>query len=301
MSYQIELRHLVYFSTLAEELHFRKAAERLFISQPGLTRQIKQMEALFEVTLFERDKRQVHLTEAGRFLKTETDLLLSQLTNISQRLKKMGEGKTAILKIGFVGSAAPFILPTLLAGLESKAPDIEVNLSELSHETQTTQLLDNKLDFGFSRVSAAPPGLSIKKIKDESFALVVPPNHKILSVRFHSLKQVENERFILFSPEYSTEYYDLVMSIFKDSGFVPNVHHKTVNALTIFKLVEKGLGVAIVPASLKEGYETSVQFIELNSIKQTSQLSLIWNPKNRNPGVATLLNILNKSSNAIFK
>lgn len=88
MSNQIELRHLIYFSTLAEELHFRKAAERLFISQPGLTRQIKQMEEIYGAVLFERGKRSVQLTNAGQYLKSEVDILLNQLDNIKTQIKK---------------------------------------------------------------------------------------------------------------------------------------------------------------------------------------------------------------------
>jgi DNA-binding transcriptional LysR family regulator len=109
MNYQIELRHLLYFKILAEELHFRKAAERLCISQPGLTRQIKQMEEIYHATLFERGKRFVALTPAGAYLKQEVDLLFTQIDNIQSQVEKIAEGKITSLKLGFIGSAVQTI------------------------------------------------------------------------------------------------------------------------------------------------------------------------------------------------
>ncbi|HEX7753893.1 MAG TPA: LysR family transcriptional regulator [Niabella sp.] len=296
MNYQIELRHLVYFQVLAEELHFRKAAERLYISQPGLTRQIKQMESIYSVPLFERGKRFVQLTEAGHFLKNEVSVLLNQLDNIQLQLKRIGEGKMAALRVGFIGSAAQTVIPDLLFRLNKQYPNVEVSLNELPNETQIEHLLENKLDFGFVRSHIAPPGLSMRIISEETFSLVVPKKHRIQARNFSSLQQFEKENFILFTRDYSNEYYQLMMSIFSDCGFTPHVHHKTVNALTIFKLVEKGMGIAIVPTSLKEGYSIPVNFIELNKIPQRSQLSLIWNSKNRNPGIRTLLKVVKKAA-----
>lgn len=292
MSNQIELRHLIYFRTLAEELHFRKAAERLFISQPGLTRQIKQMEEIYGAVLFERGKRSVQLTNAGQYLKSEVDILLNQLDNIKTQIKKRAEGKITELSIGFIGSAAQSILPDLLYQLDQEHPLIEVAMNELPNNTQVEYLLHNKLDFGFVRMDTPSSGLVLKKITEEPFSLVIPKNYPIQQDNFHSLQQFRDEAFILFSRDYSNAYYELVMSIFGDHGFVPNVHHKTVNALSIFKLVEKGLGVAIVPSSLRIGYDVPVNFIDLQDIPQRSQLSLIWNPKNRNPGIPALLSVL---------
>ena len=291
MSYQIELRHLVYFRTLTEELHFRKAAERLFISQPGLTRQIKQLEQFYGVALFERTKRSVTLTAAGSYLKNEVEAFLNQLDNIKTQLQKIDEGKIATLKIGFIGSAAQIIIPDILYKLNKKYPDIEVNLNELPNEIQLQYLLENKLDFGFVRTPIAPAGLLLRKIYEEPFALVVPQKYPVQARNFKSLSQLKDENFILFTRDYSNEYYQLVMGIFNEAGFTPKVHHKTVNALTIFKLVEKGMGIAIVPASLRQGYDIPVNFIILDKIPQRSQLSLVWNSKNRNPGIKAMLKV----------
>ncbi|MCA5005569.1 LysR family transcriptional regulator [Sphingobacterium bovistauri] len=292
MNYQIELRHLHYFRILAEELHFRKAAERLYISQPGLTRQIKQMEEIYKTALFERGKRYVKLTQAGEFLKQEVELIFNQLTNIQQQIEKIGEGKITNLKLGFIGSAVQTILPELLAKLKAKQPLIDVTLNELSNEIQIEMLLKNELDFGFVRMDNFPSKIQSYPILTENFALVVPKGHPFKDKKKINLMDFKEESFILFSKQYSTSYYDLVMSIFRDHEFEPKVALRTVNALSIFNLVSQGLGIAIVPSSLKNGYNTDVDFMELTNIPQRTTLHLAWNQNNRNPGIQLFINIL---------
>ena len=294
MNYQIELRHLYYFKVLAEELHFRKAADRLFISQPGLSRQIKQMEGIYKTVLFDRSKRSVHLTEAGKYLMQEVELLFSQLNNIQTQIEKIAEGKVTSLRLGFIGSAVQTILPQLLASLKHKQPLIDITLNELSNETQLEMLSRNELDFGFVRIDTAPPNIKSLPILTEHFALVIPKNHPLKSKRNLELTDFKDEPFILFSKAYSISYYDLVMSIFRDQDFIPNVTLRTVNALSIFNLVSQGLGVAIVPSSLKNGYNTDVDFIELEHIHQRTTLTLAWNHENRNPGIPALLEVINQ-------
>ena len=292
MNYQIELRHLLYFKIVAEELHFRRAAERLFIAQPGLSRQIKQLEEYYKTNLFIRDKRNVQLTETGIYLKNEVDLIFNQLSTIKQQIEKISEGKIISLKLGFIGSAVQAILPQLLVELKQKQPLIDITLNELSNEVQIEMINKQELDFGFVRIEKSPSGLQSIPILTEHFSLVVPKNKYVKRNEKVNLMNFENESFILFSKEYSKSYYDLVMSIFDDHGFEPNVTLKTVNALSIFNLVSQGLGVAIVPASLKKGYHTHVDFLELNHLPQRTTLSLIWNIKNRNHGIPLLLEIV---------
>ncbi|GAA4177498.1 LysR family transcriptional regulator [Sphingobacterium ginsenosidimutans] len=292
MNYQIELRHLLYFKVLAEELHFRKAAERLFIAQPGLSRQIKQLEENYHVTLFERNKRNVSLTEAGGYLFDEVKELFRHLDQIETQLQSLANGKISTLKLGFIGSAVQTILPQLLLTLKQKQPDIELSLHELANETQLDLIQKKELDFGFVRLSETPIGLHSLPIHTEHFSLVLPNNHPLLKQEKPDLYQLKDESFILFSKNYSHSYYDLVMSIFQDHQFTPKVTLRTVNALTIFNMVVQGLGVAIVPASLKNGYQVDVRFLELDGLAQRTTLSLVWNAENRNPGIPFVLDII---------
>ncbi|HIX54435.1 MAG TPA: LysR family transcriptional regulator [Candidatus Sphingobacterium stercoripullorum] len=292
MNYQIELRHLHYFKMVAEELHFRRAAEKLFIAQPGLSRQIKQLEEYYGTPLFLRNNRNVALTSAGEYLKKEVDIIFNQLSKVKEHIEKVGEGKITSLKLGFIGSAVQTIFPQLLVRLKKQQPLVDITLNELSNEVQLEMLRNHKLDFGFVRMDSAFPPLQSIPIVTDHFSIVVPKKEKYKKLNKINLNDFQNESFILFSREYSSSYYDLVMSIFKDHGFKPNVTLKTVNALTIFNLVKEEMGIAIVPSSLKKGYHTHVDFLSLSHLPQRTTLSLLWNEENRNPGIPLMINTI---------
>ena len=299
MGYQIELRHLYYFHVLASELHFGKAAQRLFISQPGLSRQIKQMEDIYGVLLFERGKRFVNLTAAGIYLHKEVELLFQHITKIDREVRYLGENPISQLRLGFIGSAVQIVLAKLLITLKHDHPAIEVEIQELSNQLQLEMLLREELDFGFVRIDTVPSGITATPILTEHFCLVVPKDYTIQQENFNTLTDFAQAQFILFSKEYSQSYYDLIMSVFRDAGFVPKVALRTVNALTIFNLVQQGLGVAIVPASLKQGYNTDVKFIDLDMLPQRTTLSLAWNRNKWHSGMQFLLDIVQKN-NTLF-
>ncbi|AZJ36726.1 LysR family transcriptional regulator [Tenacibaculum singaporense] len=292
MSYQLELRHLRYFLAVAEDLHFRKAAERLFISQPGLSRQIKQMEDDLNIELFKRHNRKVVLTPAGLYLKDEISRNLKNLDNIINHAKLLQDGKQGKLEFGYVGSAMQEIIPNLLVNLKKKHTNVQFGLKEMDNQKQIESLLHQKIDIGFVRLDRVPKGLNIKPVLKENFCLVLPKDHSINSTNFKSLHQLKNESFILFDPSYSPSYYEKVMQIFTDSNFTPTISHNTIHAASIYKLVENKFGLSIVPKSLQQGYNMNVKFIELNNIKQHATLSVVWDKNNRNPLLSSLLNMI---------
>lgn len=288
----IELRHLEYFQAVAEELNFGRAAERLFISQPGLSRQIKQMEEILEVQLFERTKRRVELTSAGHYLKSEVDYIFNHLDLTKTQLKEIASGKIGELRIGFLGSAAHTVLPELLVKISQNFPGIQTTLEELSNAMQVEMLEKDKLDLGFVRLARVPEPLQMKVVNQDTFSVVLPLGHPLADGKFKHVGQLKEENFILFSHDYSSIYFDKIMSICEDQGFSPKITHKSVHALTIFKLVEAGLGVAIVPTSLKEGYDLKVKFIELEKIRQQTELFAVWKKGNRNAALFKVLELI---------
>ena len=292
MNYQIELRHLRYFLAVAEDLHFRKAAERLFISQPGLSRQIKQMEDDLGIQLFERHNRKVVLTSAGEYLKNELTRNLKSLDNSIKHAKLLQDGKHGKLEFGYVGSAMQELIPNLLVTFKKEHPNVQFGLKEMDNQKQIESLLHQKIDIGFVRLDRVPRGLSIQPILKENFCLVLPQNHLINSSNFKNLTQLKNEPFILFDPSYSPSYYEKVMQIFTDNGFSPIISHNTIHAASIYKLVENNFGLSIVPKSLQLGYNMKVKFIELKNIKQHTTLSIVWDKNNRNPLLNALLKMI---------
>ncbi|WP_282112704.1 LysR family transcriptional regulator [Maribacter stanieri] len=298
MSNQIELRHLTYFLAVAQELHFRKAAEKLFISQPGLSRQIKQMEDILETQLFERNKKKVALTPAGHYLKTEVEYIFNHLEKVERQLKLVGDGNSGELRIGFLGSAMQQVIPQLLLQIKENYPKVKTSLEELSNFAQVDGVLNDQLDMGFVRVSRVPSTLEMKTVFTDTFSLVLPERYPILTREFEGMHQFANDDFILFSQAYSPLYYETIMSICKDAGFAPKISHKSVHAHTIFKLVENHMGIAIVPTSLQNGFQMRVKFIELKNIPQRAELSVIWKKEHTNPVLKNCMELLLDEKNS---
>ena len=294
MNYQLELRHFRYFLAVADELSFSKASTRLFISQPGLSKQIKLMEETLGAPLFIRNKRNVTLTKAGEYLKGEVEFIYNHLETTKKNLKAISEGNEGEIRIGFLGSAMQNVIPDLLVNLNKKHPKIKTTLEELSNKSQINAIQHDQLDLGFVRLARVPDGVSKKAVFKDSFSVVLPENHQLNKNNFRHVGQLADENFILFSSDYSPYYYNKIMGICEDQGFKPKISHKSVHALTIFKLVENGLGVAIVPTTMQEGFDLKVKFLKIKNIDQTAELSVVWKDDNRNPCREKVMNLLLK-------
>lgn len=289
MRHQIEFRHLRYFLAVAEELHFRKAADKLFVSQPGLSRQIKQMEEELGFPLFERTNKRVTLTKAGKYLREEVALIFKNVEDTFDHAQLIHEGMEGQISFAYVGSAMQNVIPELILKIREDHPNIHYSLREMENPEQIDALLLNDVDLAFVRLEKVPKGLDIRPVFEDTFSLVVPENFELENIDLDSLTQFKNEDFILFDPSYSPAYYEQVMEIFKQSGFQPIISHNTVHASTIFRLVENNLGLSIVPSSLRLGYDMKVKFIELDQMPQRTVLSVAWNKSNRNPILGKIL------------
>lgn len=296
MSNQIEFRHLRYFQIVAKELHFRKAAEKLFITQPALSRQVQQLEEYIGAELFKRDKRNVSLTQAGEYLLKESQFLFDHLNFVKDNIRHISNGDEGEIRIGFVGSAMQSVIPTLLKKVNKELPSIHFVLTELTNQDQVDLIRNDQLDIGFIRTMRLPEGLMKQDVFEETFCLVLPKLHAVSEKNFKNISDLEKENFILFSSQYSHGYYDKIMSIFEDQGFSPKVAHESVHANTIFRLVENELGIGIVPSSLKQGFDLDIKFIDLNDIPQRTTLSAIWKSDNRNPILDQVLPFLKTPS-----
>lgn len=294
MSNQIELRHLRYFLTVAENLHFRKAAEKLFISQPGLSRQIKQLEDELGYVLFERHNRKVELTQAGEFLNKELRIVFRDLDNLFDHARHLHEGVEGQLQLGYVGSAIKKIIPQLLLKFKEINPNIKFNLSEMDNQKQIDSLLIHEIDLGFVRLERVPKDIQTHIVLKEPFCVALPKNHPLDSKSFRNVAQLKDDSFILFDHSHSPSYFEKIMQIFDDHHFKPQISHNTVHAGTIFTLIKDGFGISIIPKSLKENNK-SIKYIDLDKIPQRTYLSAVWNKNNRNPILSGALKLLNIS------
>ncbi|MEN7550999.1 LysR substrate-binding domain-containing protein [Rapidithrix thailandica] len=298
----MELRHLKYFMVLAEELHFRKAAERLFISQPPLSRQIKELEGELGVQLFQRSKKSVNLTEAGQFLKEEVAHLFTRLESIKRKVKEIDLGEAGHLQIGYVSSAIQDVLARVLLNLKKDLPGISTSLYELNTIRQTSLLSEGQLDVGIMRAPIKSDQFVIYTLYKENFALLVPKGHPMIHSPKQQLQEVAKEPFIFFAKDYSPEYYNDLMHMCNRAGFTPNIAHEAINMHSIVRLVEKGLGVSIVPFSVSQMYKNlEVDYIELTSTGEKTETVVAYRKDCIKPSVFTFVNLLLKLNKQIME
>jgi DNA-binding transcriptional LysR family regulator len=240
----MELRHLHYFIAVAEELHFSRAAERLCISQPPLSQQIRDLEDELGVKLFERTKRQVHLTEAGKVFLDRSYLLLAQLEQAIAATQQIGRGEVGQLAIGFVDSAMYTSLPEILKGFRAQFPAVDLRLHELTTSQQIQALYDKQIDIGIVRSAISEPGLSVECFLPESLILALPENHPLSAQTQVSLSTLADEFFILFPAKLGPLFYEQVIHSCEQAGFRPKVAQEAVQMQTIIGLVAAGLGIA---------------------------------------------------------
>ena len=298
MTNQLELRHFDYFLALADTLHYRKAAEQLFISQSALSQQIKRLEAIVGQTLFIRTNRKVSLSEAGLLFKQEAAIISQQVQQSMERWQLATEGTKGLIRIGFVGSAMQIYLPPILKKFSKIHPTIKFYLDDLSNVDQLAALEKKQLDIGFMRANDVPLTMNIKSVYKENFSLVVPENHPIKKANFKNIGQVAKESFILFPNTRSQMYYQQIINLCGDYGFSPRISHRSIHGPTIFKLVESGLGISIVPNSLKDEYNYKVRFLELTDVPYQTELFAVWNKDNENFALALFLELVIANSEA---
>lgn len=291
----MEFYQIKYFIVLAEELHFKKAADRLYIVQPALSRQIAALEKELGFKLFERDKRNVHLTPAGISFWREVSGVFDMLEKAKRNALYLHQNTNNVLEIGYVGSALNGVLPAFIEELQKKISNIKTHLIEMTTAQQMVALKEGKLDIGFSRNPEEHKLLQYKVIQKETFSLVFPSSHKLSKKKTLDLGQIKDQPFILPSRSDGDEYYHLIMELFKEAGFEPSVIHESVHGHTILKLIENGLGISILPTSFNTMKNTKVTFIELKNYKPRAELFAVWNKENRNPALNRAIDLITKN------
>lgn len=292
----MELRHLHYFIAVAEELHFSRAAERLRISQPPLSQQIRGLEDELGVKLFERTKRQVQLTEAGKVFLERSYLVLSQLKQAIEATQRIGRGEVGQLAIGFVGSATYTVLPDILSVFREQFPFVELRLHELTTTQQVQALHQKQVDVGIVRSAIIEPGLSVECILKESLVLALPETHPLSAETKVSLSNLADESFILFPAKLGPIFYEQIINVCQQAGFHPKVAQEAVQMQTIIGLVAAGLGIAFVPASLQNFHRNGVIYRPLQEQTPTTGLYLTWRQYDSSPVIGAFLSSARKTT-----
>lgn len=285
----MELRHLRYFVSVAEHLHFGRAAAALHISQPPLTRQIKQLEQELGVTLFARNNRNVELTAAGKLALEHAHALLAQADNLGLRTREVARGGSGELSIGFVSVADYSVLPPLLKQFRARYPGVTLRLREATSDVQLGALRSDRLDVGIVLGPVNDAQLNFRAVFREPLVAALPATHRARALERLPLAVLAAEPFIMFPRPLATGLYDDIIGTCNRAGFSPSIGQEAIQMQTIVSLVSVGMGVALVPASLMHLRRTGVIYRGLQEKTPMVTTGLAWKQGN---GAAMLGNFL---------
>ncbi|XKH56815.1 LysR family transcriptional regulator [Citricoccus nitrophenolicus] len=280
------------FVAVAEELHFGRAAERLRMTQPPLSRQIQKLERSLQVTLLNRDHRTVELTAAGRAFLTESRELLAAAQRAPAAARSIASGQEGIVRIGFTAAAGFGVLGELLTVISETLPRVTLELSELVTRQQSASLLEGSLDLGLARPPFDAETFESHLLLAEDLVLAVPSGHPLTEVR-GGIREADlrGVPLIMHSPLTARYFYDLIVRMITiDHG---QVAHTVGQITTMVALVRAQRGVAFVPTSARMLGVDGVRYLELGPMAQGAvQLHALWHQQNANPALRRVLDLL---------
>lgn len=270
----IDLRQLRYFVAVAEEQSFSRAAERLFLTQPPLSQQIRRLEEALGTPLFERTTRAVTLTQAGVVLLDSAKPLLEQAQRAVEDVRGTARGERGPLRIGFVGSAIHGAFARVLVAFRSTYPLLELELLEMSAKEQHEALKTKRLHVSLGRVPPADPSLRAVVVEEEPLVLAVPEETRRRAESAIEVAALGHETWIIFPRPLAPALYDEIVTCWHRAGIAPRTF-EAANMQTILGLVSAGIGVAFVLASMRRLRYEGVVYHEVNPAP-TSLLYLTW-------------------------
>jgi len=253
----MELRHLRYFQVLAEELHFGHAARRLFISQPPLSRQIKELEQELAVTLFLRDNKRVQLTDAGKYFLQEVHGIFNKLETAKVQAGRIHHALAGVIKIGYISSIDKKKLGELTRQIQLAHPFIKTQLFELPTAKQIQALEAGRLDVGIIRGPNPSAALTAEKLYEDGFCLAMPGKTALPN----DISALEQLPFISYHVSAVPVYHAQMLAFAAQMGFTPQLRYECNNISSILELVHLGAGISIVPGAVKSQYDhLDIQF-----------------------------------------
>jgi DNA-binding transcriptional LysR family regulator len=291
MAMELDLRQMRYFLSVADTLHFGRAAEKLGVAQPNLSLQIKKIENALGYPLFERNTRGVRLTPVGAYLAKRVEVLQGNFEETVRTAQQIGRGEEGSLSIGFSGSAMYSRLPLALERFRRNHPKVIVQLREMYAPDQIPLLLDGTLDVSFIRDGMPARGLSKKPLMREPFYAVFPQSHpKAKDQGPLWPRELREEQFVLFSPRIARLAFHRTMEVFQADGFTPEIVLEAPQWVTVVSLVAAGMGVSIAPACVSKLNIPGVVFRALRS-KGWSSIDVWTRTSPSNPAVKALVAI----------
>ncbi|HWK46609.1 MAG TPA: LysR family transcriptional regulator [Stellaceae bacterium] len=280
----MELRHLRYFVAVVQERNFTRAAEKLHIAQPPLSRQIQQLEEELGLALIDRDSRPLRTTEAGRLFFEHATQVLERVEGMRAMMRRLQNAERPRFVIGFVASTIYAALPNLIRRFRATAPEVEISLVEMVSLEQIAALKEGRIDVGFGRIRFDDPAVRRDVLREERLVAALALGHPLLEREGpFSLARLAEEPLVIYPRQPRPSYADQVISIFHDRGLEPRVAHEARELQTAVGLVAAEVGIAIVPTSVQRMRRDDVVYRELDDPSITSPIIMSRRFDDRSP------------------
>ena len=276
----MELRHLRYFVAVAEELHFRRAAERLYVAQPAVSEQIRKLEAELGVRLFDRTHRSVSLTGSGSALLVEARRVLHQAEIAQRAARDAHDSAGSRLRVGYVPDALPASVPRALQALASEAPRVEVSLETGVTHQLIQSVRDERLDAVVVGLPAAAKGLHVTSLGDQSLVAAIPAASPKAFESELTLERLNPDRLVMLPRDGNPALHDAVVSLCRDAGLTPAfVEAPEPRVEAVLLAVAAGGGAALLPASVTQRYATpGVRLVDVVGIEPAFESAILTRP-----------------------
>lgn len=287
----MELRHLRYFVAVAEERNFNRAAERLHISQPPLSRQIRQLEESLGVDLLVRGSRPLELTRAGQFFYDRSVQFLAQGIELETMTRRIAEAKRS-LTIGFVASTLYGILPRMIRRFRASHPEIALQLREMTTLEQLQRLKEGKIDLGFGRIRYEMPGISRFILRNEPLMAALVADHPLAGRPSLTLKELQSEPLLLYPQSPPPNFADQVLALFREASLEPHCVIAVRELQVALGLVAAGEGVALVPECMSTLRRVEVVFKTLSEPELVSPIIISTRQLGGSADIRSLLQMI---------
>lgn len=272
-----DLRQLRQFIAVAERLHFGRAAATLGISQPPLSRSIQDLEQRVGARLLARSRHRVELTAEGVYFLAEARRLVAQLEGAVADLRRMAEGETGRLRLGFIPLADYGVLPQLLKSYKAARPGVTLTLREMLSPEQLVGLMLGDLDFGLLVPPVTHSDLEYLVVQRERFVATLPSSHRLARGASRiAVRQLAREPFVMVPRELAPRLHDIITAVTAQAGFSPHIAQEAIQMQTVVSLVSSGLGVALVPASVAKLGRQGVVYREIADPHPRLDIWLAW-------------------------
>ena len=289
----MESRQLRYFVTVARERNFTRAAEKLRIAQPPLSRQIQQLEEEFGVVLFDRGARPLVLTDAGRLLFEQAVQVLDRMDEMRAMMRRLLEVEKLRFSVGFVASTLYGYLPEVIRLYRAARPGVDLSLVELTSIEQIAALKEGRIDVGFGRIQFDDPGVDRTVLRNERLSAALPLTHPLSS---HTgglrLEELAGEALVVYPKSPRPSFADQVLALFREHGLKPPVVHEVRELQTALGLVAAETGICLVPASVERLRRDNVVYRALDEPGAVSPIIMSTRADDRSPEIALILTLV---------